>query len=854
MRNMEQPTLAMATNLRWTKDGVVWADYILQNPIPYGYRPDADKGIVRTLHTMLIRALPGESLLLSLAAPQTSESVVAASVEGIDLDTHPDWAEESAARLDELDTFKLGERVYWLSIPLSTSSLTEKLKAAGHSTWTSLSDYVGLPRTDIPTDEIESRAHQADRIIADIPAVFEPTPATPTQMVWLWNHCIRRGLDLNTEYPKDPPTDDHTKRATALTPVALDEGAQSDRLNPASQSWWKSLHSATPKLSRVLKVDTPDDLTASSSSYQVMMTLADMPAGGVLFPGSEFFTLADDVPGLDVDFACRLRTKPQEEALRANKRALRALNEQFTQREGELTTGHTILDTAAEALAEYTSLLESDHDEVEVAWTAIFAVGADSEEQATVNARQLVKAFENQRYRLSAPIGKQEELWWAMVPGIPSSQIVREFTQITTSTHFAAYVPIISNRLGDAEGPVLALNITSNRVSAVHNDIAGKSLRDISGAFAVTGELGSGKSVTLKTIGDQVVDLGGQVIAIDQTDLGEYAIWAEAITDAVVQDLADADYSLDPLRLFEPDIAADIALSVLLPLLRIKTSSDMGITLADALSVEYRESHEYIGLAGLTDHLLSDECTLTKARELGKAIGVFRRLTYAAALFDDTLPPLPLNARAIVFRTHRVELPSKLQTEQEHLWDNLPPEKQFGHVVYALIAKLARTQCFADPDQLALFAVDESHHLTESANDVGIGVIIDFIKQGRKSSAITGLGDQDCQFGDEVLRGLIKTRIAHRHTDKNLAKRALEWIGLDPTDPDLLKEYTEQTSPATGRDRYVEAHRRGEAYFRDSSGGIGRIKVLPPSAPARRLAASTTPKKKEHSQKGLVRA
>ena len=89
-----------------------------------------------------------------------------------------------------------------------------------------------------------------------------------------------------------------------------------------------------------------------------------------------------------------------------------------------------------------------------------------------------------------------------------------------------------------------------------------------------------------------------------------------------------------------------------------------------------------------------------------------------------------------------------------------------------------------------------------------------------------------------------------RRTDEGLAKRAIEWLGLDPENQDLVKELTEQTAPVTGKDGYVEPHRRGEGYMRDGSGNVGRIKTLLPATESRREAALTTPK----DNKKLVKA
>ena len=45
---MRIPTRSMACNLRWTRSGTVWADWILTG-LPYGLRPTKDKHIVRSL-------------------------------------------------------------------------------------------------------------------------------------------------------------------------------------------------------------------------------------------------------------------------------------------------------------------------------------------------------------------------------------------------------------------------------------------------------------------------------------------------------------------------------------------------------------------------------------------------------------------------------------------------------------------------------------------------------------------------------------------------------------------------------------------------------------------------------------
>ena len=162
--------------------------------------------------------------------------------------------------------------------------------------------------------------------------------------------------------------------------------------------------------------------------------------------------------------------------------------------------------------------------------------------------------------------------------------------------------------------------------------------------------------------------------------------------------------------------------------------------------------------------------------------------------------------------------------------------------MYTLIAQIARGICFADPNTLAVFLLDECHHLTRSSE--GVEIIIDFIRDGRKHDAAVMLGshDPEADFGSETLRGLIPTRLVFRQTDRRLAQKSLKWLGVGENDVDLLKELMENTSPVEGKDGYVAPHRRGEGYMRDPAGNVGRIKVLLPASEARYQAASTTPK------------
>lgn len=848
----KQQTMFVDGNLRFTRSGVVWADYVLTG-VAYGYRPDEDKVTVRSMHKMLMRSLSREALLLGVCVDLDPYAVARRMIDGVDLDAHPDWERECEASLDTLAEFTPGERVFWLSVPLSSGSVRERAMAAWSAAQVEVTDRLGLPRSAPPADTVASFRRRAELLEQDLPAFFEPKPATAAQMMWLHQHSLERGLSIDPSFPSSRDGVGDRRSAAGFTRARLDEGAQSDRAGKARR---------IPTLSKVLKVDQPwgQDRPAS---YQCLLAVAATPPGGSLFPGSEYFSLADDVPGADIDWAIRFFVRTSTEVRKKNQRALTNLNDQFQHRQDEMSYSKGVLDVAASELAEYAAKMEADSMEVEIGSTSIFVTAGPTEEAALEHARALAKLFEDSTYKMDHPMGFQEELWHACTPGMPTPRIVEEFRQITTSTDFSAFVPVVGTRLGDPAGALIALNITTARTGVVLLDAAMRSeFSDVAGSFAMSGNLGSGKSVLFKIIIGSFIDRGGSAIMIDHTDIGEYALFLSTVTNSVVASFSEPEYSLDALRIFGPERGAEITASILIPLLQIQPDERLGIVLTTVLDPEYRRAHDLLdgGLPEILDHLRSGRCTASSipddARTLAEKLGVYASKGYAQALFAKDLPPLPIHAPGICIRTHAVKLPSQNEMAHDHLFKQLSLEKRFGRAAYALVTLLARERCFKSPEP-SLFALDECHRML--GFEEGLEVATEFLKEGRKANAVLGLASQDAMDGmaSETLRGLIETKFGMRQTNKQLARRQLEFLDLDPSDS-LVKELTTKTSPVIGEDakgrEIVEPHRRGEGYMRDASGRCGRIKVLLPSDPVRRRAVLTTPAAKgTDTQKSPVR-
>lgn len=857
---MPIPTHTIVDNLRFTENGTVWADFLLEG-VSYGLRPLKEKRQIRQWHTALLRALPGEALLLGITSTVDPQQLVDKMLEGVDQEACPEWVMECQATLSSLERLQPGRRLFWLSLPLPAPSPISGAAQVARTAMGRVRRKLGLPRESPQEKLIGQYRRAAFRAIESVPPTFGPRPATAAQMVWLHQHMLDRGLYQDWNLPTTthdevtPAIAARSKGRTAMAEPLLDEAGRTDlhqhdeRLCTECEKRTSQPATLNAFQRRYLKVR--DSLSESAdASYQSLLVISDTPDGTLPFPGGELLGRIDEC-GLPVDWAMRLHCRAAADVQLKNQKALTALAEQMRQREDEVSHQVSTLDSYAELQAEYASIFESDKLEVEVQVTTILCVSGPTADSVLSQAKALADWISSWGYRATSPLGHQETMWWAMVPGVPAGEFVREYAQIAPSSHVAVWCPLATVAVGDSKGSALALNIGNGPLLAVdvpcgptqlvYHDPDGATDRNVSGSMAVTGDLGSGKSVALKATAGGLLDRGGRVIVPDRTEMGEWALWASALTNPKIIDVAHPTLSLDPLQLFGVKDGSLMAQALLTPLLNLAPTSEQGVLLGEVLATTYLTRHKITSLGGLVKHLESKACKLPGAAELGRKMNVFARQNLCRVIFDSTLPVISLTDRAIIILTHGLELPSDEELVNGHLFEQLSIAKIFGRAFYNYVAVLAERICFEDRNQLAAFVVDEAHFLTSASE--GERIVKKFVRDGRKHRAAVLLGSHDAEedFPSEVLRGLIPTRLLLRHTDPELARRGLRWLGLDPADEQLVEMVSKDTSPEMGDE--VPPWRRGEGLMRDSAGRIGRVKVLLPARKSRNQAARTGGKK-----------
>ena len=843
---MRSAISTLSGNLIWSRHGAVWAGWRLTG-LSYGHRPIKHKREIRTLHQALMRGLMGESLWLGTRAGLDPHAVVERVLDGVDVNAHPDWAAECAATLDSLAEIGPGQRALWLWVPLNdhrAQRLAEPLRAALNN----LRDAAGMPRASVSDAELERRRSQADQVAKVIPAVFDPQPVAPAQTTWLFLHAQQRGLWLDLDLPESGGQDvDLLRSGCELGSPVVDEGAKTDHRQGGFGKAALRNVVASPERRRLVKLTSDGPEGRLVDSYQQLRVLSRLPRQGMVFPGSEIIGQIDKC-GLDVDWAMRMRIRSSDDAGKRNRKALVNLNDQIYQRSEEVSVRHTDLDDIKDALAEYTTILARDHNEVEVEATTVLAIAGSTPEACLDQGRELDEFMSGFEAKTTAPLGHQSELWQVMLPGFPATKIVADFAHPSTSSTWSAAVPFIGADLGDTRGLAFAINLTTGVPGVVHLDVAGASARGQSGSFALIGEKGGGKSYAMKKIAAGVIDQGGRVITPDRTPAGEWARWATSITSSVVADCTHPEYSLCPLRFFGSDIGSRVAHSFFITLLGVAADDDAGTLLGEILHPEYLTTHRIGSCGDLLTHLTRAESFVDLddrqlAKQLARRMRTYANKDLGRVIFDPDLPSLPEAWRALVIRTHDLELPTRDQLNHEHLFRGLRIEAKFGRAMYALVAAMARQVCFADPTEPALFLVDEAHFLTASPEAEHEAKL--FLRDDRKHGCALGVASHDAEedFGSATLWGLIPTRILMRHQDRTMAARGLARLDLDPTDDDLLELILHQTSPPDRSTLVVPEHRRGEALMRDVHGRTGFIRVLPHALAHRAEAANTTPER-----------
>lgn len=838
-KDQRQPIHWVNGNIFVNRKGIPYAIYRLTG-LSYGMSPHSHKMAVKSIHRDLFQSLTGEYKILGLTSSTSSAEIVGRMLEGVD---QPSEHLMNEVRLihQELSALPPGARSFFLIAPLTSKNPREYFNRITWAGDNEMRESLGLPLNPPSKKMYSEWALRAATIQGRIPSAFKARPVGLAALTWISVKLSTRGAAW-IETPRfEEPTDTGWTHAKGLIEPITDPMGKSDIEDPQQlRNAWKMAKR------RFIKV-TPQS-GSYEPSYQAFTAIAAPPQAGYQFPGSEFINIASELPN-EIDFCLLIKSIPAEKAIAKNRKAERELVDQYSQRSssaGSITGGSNAeIDKSAEALREYQQKLKADEREVEIVATCIFSASGSTAEEALTQIKDLETIYKTSEWILDSAAVEQKDFFWDFFPGSTPSPTSSQYAQLTVGDSFAMGVPICEDTLGLRSGYRFATNITTGRFQPVYISLAALAEADLSGSAAFIGELGSGKSVAMKTMASNELDRGSKAIIVDHSANQEWAALAKDLTRSNVIEFDQASVSVDPFKLFAHDKkqVRYMVTTFLTSLLALNITDGRG-RLLSAIFKAYEEGDlELNSLHDLKTYLMSDQVDEERretAREIGETIEIFSEVRIGAPFFDPNLPAADLTYDATVFATHGMELPTPEDLASEIAQKQLSIEKRVGRAAYAYLAALSRIVGYQDDSQDVLFVIDEAYHMTSSPE--GHREIFTGVKTGRKHKFHIILGTHSAEeLGDQNLRSLITLRFVFRTRDEDLAKTNLAWLNKHYATAEHITTLTTDTSPIDEGTDEVPLERRGECFFKDHRGKVGKVKVEIPLDPDRRKTVLTSP-------------
>ncbi|WP_438296299.1 ATP-binding protein [Streptomyces sp. HUAS TT7] len=872
---MRVPIRHLAGHLLWSAQGGVWAIYRLHPG------PDAQGALAETVQgtyvptqvreellskaAHLVRSLSGAPRLYGLCAQVDAGEVALRMLEGVDpkagsaarqMGQHP-WAETAEAALDLLAGQEMHRRTLWLAVPLNTEKGVLTWSAGVGAVWADLSSQLGLAPAPVTRREVSAYRRQAEQVEAQLAGAVAFRPARPAEVVWMLQHALRRGLaePLLAEAESSALYGGRVQEGELRSPsyadlgqVRLLEGGIEEVENAAVDDedddrdagggrrgpWWRR-GTSSPLLRRWLQVETED-----GCGYQAHLALAECPPA----VGADAADLFSQLEGLafPVDYVVDLTLVPAEKAKAQVQRKKNELVDQADQYDARPTGMPSTLVEAARDLGELDARLSRTSVEVEVQSVTVLSVWAARAADCDARARALTALLAGADYRAVRPAGLQEALFTLGLPGTVRPHTVREFVQHQVSEDWAMSGALTLTEAGDPDGMLLGFDQDTGTTRPVLLNVADAPKADASASFAVTGDPGGGKSVLLKMLTQSEVDRGGRAICIDRTPLREWATFARTAAPGRCQiiDAAAAGISIDPLRMFPGTTqGTHYALSYLTLQLGIGPMTAAGGVLHRAVEQAAQSAAPSMHQVTVELQTMADGGAGARQEAAATLVDLMRIVSsnpLAQMVFDPTLPPVrleqDLDSDLIVITTAGLTLPPQEAFAHPEVLRQQPLEALIGRAVLYLIAALARQTAFADPSRFCAIVADELWWLTGSAE--GTALISEILHDGRKHNGGLFAGAQDeKELGPD--RGLFAYRALARTQDHKTARRGLEFIGLDSTDPELLRIVTTDLSPLRDKSR------KGEMLLTAPRLNTCRVKVAIPRLHRIQSGITTTP-------------
>ncbi len=727
------------------------------------------------------------------------------------------WAEEIAAEKCRLETMTLTERRFWLwldvgdvAAPSGWSGTVTRLRRLAGWTAPARARWLDCSAADAATEAAVSRASAALALRAATTAEVKALLARVATGV-----CAPPSAEPENDYPHLAPA-----AVTGATPVGTPDRSEGASVWRRGDALWGE---PSPRLA-VAETATGDVVAHVTAMVAELPDAWQVPGGGELLWRLD--SRADPW-----EWVIDATTVPHSVAVAKTRNQATRLQSQYDQYTGsasgappDLDLAVTQVETQRLALAE-----RSDSDEYVVSVALCTAVDAttsrDTAEVLAGRLQRLQGLASALGITVAAPSGDQVAARRMWLPLRVSRSPVRDYRQYLLSDGVAGLGPCLQARLGDPQGAVLGLIDEHGTLTPVLFDpTLGPRAGTVGGSprspsIGIAGALGRGKSVFSKRVLWTTLAVGGAVVVVDRSEMGEYAAVAAAISEVApsitveVIDVTDpTSGSIDPMRAgLAANAAADTAVRLLCFTAGLDPRSAVAAEVARAAAANPASPlSDIVALAAAAAGTGS-----TEYRALTSLVGVLGADPIGGSLFDAARPPANLGADLVVLHAPGLALSAAPET---------PADVAATAVVLGTML-VARALVFADPGRFAGLLLDEAWALLGDGR--ARGVVTEALRDGRKHNAGVWLATQSPQdFAVSVeLSQLLGNVALFGVSTEEAAHAAAELAGVDPA----LAAPTLMALPT------------GVMLWRDVYGRTGLVDVLLPADERAAVAVETTP-------------
>ena len=323
--------LRVVGNLRLTAAGV-YADYLLSGQ-PFIFLSQEWQDRVAAEHAELWRTLPSGASISGLTVPVPARNIARKMLHAHpDLRSTPADGTRSAAAArpgcahcrtwePTVAAHRARRRIYWLTIPLDYGPGG----ATPTGGWRRLLDVAAGPRQGHRGVAGRTTVSWRREMVAALPRVFFPKPASVEQIWWHWNYTASRGV-----WPHPLPSQ---PLRPARQPARL--GVHPGAFRPVRRGAARpALARPRAPTTRCSCAPTGNRTDGVADSYQALIPLDSFPDTGIAWPRSAIFKVLDDLtrPDTTLDWTIHTTFTTAETAVSTSQNVIVNIRDQYRQR------------------------------------------------------------------------------------------------------------------------------------------------------------------------------------------------------------------------------------------------------------------------------------------------------------------------------------------------------------------------------------------------------------------------------------------------------------------------------------------------------------------------------------------